>query len=267
MSDNDESNSDMPKPPKHSVKEGLATFAGIIIGRERIFDVMSSIITAVFTVVLALSTVFLWKETKDLRNFAEEQSADMKASIAEAARAATAMQDVANAVAANAKSANESLGVYKDANIRQMRAYLTVGLGAVIKQDTATNYRFEVRMTLQNVGNTPAYKVVSNVRADVLPFPLPQDFQPPPIVDTGSGTNVVGPHQNFVLTGIVDRMYSDDEINEIQNGSTKRLYIYGKITYEDAFGISRQTNFCQSILWLKNGTFMSWNAPNNNDSN
>ncbi|MGA8689331.1 MAG: hypothetical protein WB662_05310, partial [Methyloceanibacter sp.] len=42
-----------------------------------------------FTVVLAHSTVFLWRKTKDLRDFAQEQSAEMRASIAEAARAAT----------------------------------------------------------------------------------------------------------------------------------------------------------------------------------
>jgi len=40
----------------------------ILISRERFFAVASTVVTALFTVVLALSTVFLWKETKDLRN-------------------------------------------------------------------------------------------------------------------------------------------------------------------------------------------------------
>ena len=55
-------------------KSRLSKFEGVIIGRERVFDVLSTIITAIFTVVLALSTVLLWKETKDLRNFAQQQS-------------------------------------------------------------------------------------------------------------------------------------------------------------------------------------------------
>ena len=67
-------------------------YAKFLERNDRIFNVLSTTVTALFTVVLATSTVFLWKETKDLRNFAEEQSADMKASIAEAARSAVAMQ-------------------------------------------------------------------------------------------------------------------------------------------------------------------------------
>jgi hypothetical protein len=106
-------------------------------------------------------------------------------------------------------------------------------------------------MTLQNFGNTPAYKVISNTHADVFPFPLPQDFQLPPFIETGSSANV-GPHQNFIITGVAGRVFSDDEVNEIQFGSKKRLYVYGRIHYEDAFGVSRQINFCQAILWLKN---------------
>jgi hypothetical protein len=266
-SSNDGGDVDNPsKTVGQPAKGAVSKFAGIIVSRERVFDVVSTVITAIFTVVLAVSTALLWKETKDLRNFAQEQSNDMKASIAEAARAATAMRDVANAVSANAKAANESLAVFKDANTRQMRAYLAVGLGGVVKQDTTTNYRFEVRMTLQNVGNTPAYKVVTNTQVDVLPFPLPQDFQLPPFVETGSSANV-GPHQNFIMTGVAGRIYSDDEINEIQFGSKKRLYVYGRVHYEDAFGVVRQINFCQAILWLKNDAFMSLNTANNNDAN
>ena len=73
----------------------LAKLEAILISRERVFDLLATITTAIFTVVLPLSTVYLWKETKDLRNFAEQQSEDMKASIAETARSADAMRDVA----------------------------------------------------------------------------------------------------------------------------------------------------------------------------
>lgn len=234
---------------------------------ERIFNVLSTTITAIFTVVLATSTVFLWKETKDLRNFAQEQSADMKHSIDEAARAATAMEGVAVAVAASAKAADESLETYKDANVRQMRAYLTVGFGGVIKQDPGTGYRFEVRMNLQNVGNTPAYGVVSNVHVDVFPFPLPEEFQFPQLDDAISGASAVGPHQSFFLTGVADRIYSEGDVDEVSSGLHKRLYIYGTVKYEDAFGTRRQTRFCQAIIWLKNDTFMGLNTSKYNDAN
>ena len=43
----------------------LAKLEAILISRERVFDLLATITTAIFTVVLALSTVFLGEETKD----------------------------------------------------------------------------------------------------------------------------------------------------------------------------------------------------------
>jgi len=237
------------------------------LGRhERIFNVLSTAITAIFTVVLAASTVLLWKETKDLRDFAQLQSADMKESIKEASRAATAMQNVATAVAANAQASNESLALYKDANIRQMRAYLTVGFIGVLPQDATTNFRFEVRMTLQNVGNTPAYKVETNIYAGILPFPLPHDFAFPEFNEALSAPAVMMPHQSNIVSGIADQIYSDDDVHEISYGPSKRLYVYGIVKYKDAFDVSRQTTFCQEIEYLKNNSFMTRNTHDYNEA-
>jgi hypothetical protein len=250
-----------------NVRKRVALFAAFLADNDRVLNVLSTTLTAIFTIVLATSTVLLWKETKDLRDLAQEQGADMKASIAEAARAAVAMQDVATAVGASAKASSDSLAVYKDANTRQMRAYVTLGLGSVVQQDAATNYRFEVRMNLQNVGNTPAYKLVSDIHVGLFPFPLPADFQIPTPVEVNSGGDVVGPHQSFIITGIAESIYSDDDVKEISAGSQKRMYVYGTIKYEDAFGLNRYVKYCQAILWMKGGNFMSRNMPLNNDSN
>jgi hypothetical protein len=260
MSNDEQTDADPPRGGR------ILSSAKFLERHERIFNVLSTTVTALFTVILATSTVLLWKETKDLRNFAEEQSADMKASITEAARAATAMQNVAASVAASAEEANQSLVVYKDANVRQMRAYLAVGLGAVIRQDPNTNYKFEVRMTLQNVGNTPAYKVVSNTHLDVLTFPLPREFEIPKFDEKLSSPGFIGPHQSYIITGFASQIYSDADVHEIEFGNTKRLYIYGIVKYEDAFGVNRQLTFCQAVLFLKNNTFMSLNTPNLNDA-
>ena len=176
------------------------------------------------------------------------------------------MQNVATGVAASAKEAHETVAVFKDASARQMRAYLSVGFGNLVKQNPVTNQRFEVHMMLQNVGNTPAYKVASDTHLDVLPFPFPSDFAFPDIVEAMPSANVVGPHHNYVLTGVAERLYSSDDILEISHGAKKRLYVYGRIKYEDAFGTSRHLNFCQAILWLNDDTFMSLNTPSFNDA-
>ena len=202
-----------------------------------------------------------------MRDFAQEQSADMKASIAEASRAATAMRDVADGVNASANAANENLAVFKDASLRQMRAYLTVNLGGVVPQDKTTAYRFEVRMILENTGNTPAYKVRSATRIDIFPFPLPDDFVLPD-VPLANSSSILGPHQHLILTGGIAReIYSDEDVNEIEFGIHKKLFVYGRVAYEDAFGVQRQTNFFQIVTWLKGGDkFMSLVMPDHNDA-
>jgi hypothetical protein len=244
----------------------LALLTAFLDQHERIFNVLNTTVTAIFTIILATSTVFLWRNTKDLRDFAQEQSADMKASIKEAALSARAMQEVAASLAASAKSSDQNLALYKDANVRQMRAYVTVGLGAVIRQDEQTKYRFEVRMTVQNVGNTPAYKVAAVAHSAILDFPLSNDFSFSVLDEISSSANVIGQHQTFIVTGIADRIYSDEDVNEAENGTKKRLYVYGAIVYEDAFGVKRHTNFCQAILFLKEGKFMSQNTTKYNDA-
>ena len=190
----------------------------------------------------------------------------MKASIAEASRAATAMQAVADGVVASAKAANDNLAVFKDASLRQMRAYLTVGLGGVVPQDKSTGYRFEVRMTLQNTGNTPAYKVRSATRIDIFPFPLPGDFVLPKL-SMAESSSILGPHQQLILTGGVAReVYSDEDVNEIEFGIHKQLFVYGIVVYEDAFGFQRTTNFFQRVAWLKGNQFLSFVMPDHNDA-
>jgi hypothetical protein len=180
----------------------------------------------------------------------------MRDSINEAARSASAMSDVAKVLAVEAEMGR--------ANIR---AYITTGLGGVVPQNKDTNYRYEVRLTVQNVGNTPAYKLTSNLYTDVLPSPLPADFEIPAFNPAMTGQTTVGPHQNMFISAIAPRIFSDDEVNEFQHGSKKLLYVFGTITYEDVFGASRYIKLCQMVLWFANGTQMTLNTGKYNESN
>ena len=110
------------------------------------------------------------------------------------------MRDVADALIAQTKAVNANL-----------RAYIELDFGAVVPQNKDTGYRYEVRLTLQNVGNTPANKVAYNLYTDVLPVPLPADFKIPAFNSAkAGGTSTVGPHQNMFATAIAPRIYSDD---------------------------------------------------------
>jgi hypothetical protein len=166
------------------------------------------------------------------------------------------MKDVAKALAVDAETGH--------ANVR---AYISTQLGGLVPQNKDTNYHYEVRLTLQNVGNTPAYKVASNLYADILSNPLPADFELPTFNPAMTGLSTVGPHQTMFVTAIAPRIYSDDEVNEIQHGNKKLLYVFGTITYEDVFGASRYLKLCQMILWFTNGTQMTLNTGKYNESN
>ena len=54
----------------------------------------------------------------------------------------------------------------------------------------------------------------------------------------------VAPRQTFIINAVVSDRVPDAEIPAIMAGSTRRLYCWGKITYDDVYGGSWETNFC-----------------------
>jgi hypothetical protein len=211
-----------------------------------------------------LCTVSVWRQSwngkwtvrwRDFHTMKRDVEFD---SIAESARSATAMRDVADALMAQSKAVNANL-----------RAYVTLGLLGVVPQNKDTGYRYEVRMNLQNVGNTPANKLAFILQTDLLPLPLPPDFTIPAFDQLpAAGTSTVGPHQNSVATAVAPRIYSDEEVDEMKHGNKKLLYVFGTVTYEDIFGESHYTKICQIILWMADGTTATTrNYGNYNASN
>src|SRR5260370_42461765 len=76
-----------------------------------------------------------WYQALKLRQTvkaASDQSVDMKASIAQATRAADAMEKSARAANVAYQAATESVATIKDAMGRQQRAYLCVNFGTAI---------------------------------------------------------------------------------------------------------------------------------------
>ena len=202
------------------------------------------------------------------RDIARKQERDMRASIGEASRAAGAMEGVAASMTQSVANTRAVLERQRVFAIMQMRAYLSVRFGGLVKQDNATPYPFEVRMILANTGHTPAHEVSYSAAVDILPVPLPDDFAFPyrdaPEVTTSAG--MLGPQQIFSMQARLDRMLTADEINEISAGIGRRLHIYGTVRYRDAFGEARYTNFSQRVEWLRGDQFMGMNTRRHNDA-
>ena len=214
-------------------------------------------------------------ESVDLtRTVADRQEHDMAESIAEASRAAVAMERVAASLAETAGLTRDNHQLLREMQERQahisslqLRAYVSARFANIVPQNDAIGIRFEPRMMLINTGHTPAYNVRHRMAADVQPFPLPSDFAfPLPDFHPEAGAGTMGPQQNFIVSGVAPRLYNAQEVAAIKNGTAIRLYAWGEILYDDAFRVEHRTNFSVSFGWLNDKEIMSFNTRRRNDA-
>jgi hypothetical protein len=134
------------------------------------------------------------RQATEARESTAQQGRDVQASIAEATRASKAMEGIAESMASNVESVRESVGISREISATQQlatelqsRPYMSVFLNTAIYQDV--NHVFEVEAILRNHGNTPAYDVVFKAAAQIVPAPLPEDFDFP-LPDSTAGASV-----------------------------------------------------------------------------
>jgi DNA segregation ATPase FtsK/SpoIIIE-like protein len=88
--------------------------------------------------VFIVQTVVFGRQARRLRQTVKAmkgQAEDLKASVAEGARAANAMENVATHIALSAKAATESVEALKSRTAQQMRAYLAVNISSAVFQE------------------------------------------------------------------------------------------------------------------------------------
>lgn len=65
--------------------------------------------------------------------------------------------------------------------------------------------------------------------------------------------------------GVVDDPAPDQDVEGIKaHASGKALYAWGIVTYEDIFGTSHKTEFCQSYVWFPDGKIFGFFTPGRN---
>lgn len=100
---------------------------------------------------------------------------------------------------------------------------------------------------LTNTGKTPAHRVRYRNNAAVLKEPLPQDY----VFASGQseiGGYVLGMNSPMVMQIVVDDYCDQQDVEDIMSGTKGRaLFYWGKVTYNDAFGESHETEFCHRI--------------------
>ncbi|HEX4032730.1 MAG TPA: hypothetical protein VHX20_20390 [Terracidiphilus sp.] len=132
-----------------------------------------------------------------------------------------------------------------------MRAYLTVVVGGGVPQNLERTVRFDARPLIFNTSLTPARNVRHRIKSAIFPIPLPDDFDQSIAPEEETGGNLVGAHQNAQMMGIVEDYVPDEQVEDIKIGKSQQgVYTWGIVTYEDVFGESHTTRFCQRLTWL-----------------
>jgi len=144
---------------------------------------------------------------------------------------------------------------------RQLRAYISVVIGDATPQNRSGNLLFEARPVLYNAGNTPAYKVSYEIKAEIITHSMAATYTfDPPSTGQKSETSV-GPRESRTMGAVVPYFVNDGDVADIKIGNGKSLWVWGKVTYEDVFGESHYTQFCQRLLWNKEGNVYGYFDP------
>jgi hypothetical protein len=132
----------------------------------------------------------------------------------------------------------------KDTGERELRAYLdiesTAPLGLIPNESAI------VHLATRNSGRTPAYHITPYAFAEIRSFPEPrfEIYRVPgpglPLKET-----VINPNRTYEIEVTTDFALTNEQVNEIVDGSRWRMYVYGTVYFIDAFGYQRYANFCE----------------------
>jgi hypothetical protein len=138
-----------------------------------------------------------------------------------------------------------TVGHMEESAESQLRAYVFQEIGGW--RNMTNGLPLGLNIALVNKGQTPAKNAWVAGTINILPFPLPDDFDflldEPGIKQRFN----IPPNQSRPAAGwiIATRSFSPQEIEEVTSGAGRcRAWAYGVITYEDIFGKKRHTRFC-----------------------
>ena len=143
-----------------------------------------------------------------------------------------------------------ALWISRDVEQRQLRAYV----GTTFGEESGKSSFYPpglaiIRLPIHNFGQTPAYEVRYEAGIDLRAYPLPKnnDFKVPSIENnTAPNPFTLFPNMTTPMGIVVHtkRPLTQSEVASIQDGKTHQMYVWGTISYRDAFGTQRWTHFC-----------------------
>lgn len=142
----------------------------------------------------------------------------------------------------------------KDNSQRQLRAYVYIKPPPTGIQNVMAGKSPYAVVAIRNAGQTPAYnlKIRGNTGFGTYPLMPSQTFIEAPY----GGSMVLNPETEISTGGVIsqredvsesDRLKNASlqaDLDSIRDGKIRRLYLFGSITYTDAFGIERLSEYC-----------------------
>lgn len=139
-------------------------------------------------------------------------------------------------------------------NERQLRAYISIEANPDDTPifDYANGLRIPLRM--YNRGQTPAYKISQWIDTEILETSVAHSEEElRGSQRTGAfSTGILGPGAWFGIHGVLARAIRSEEKNDLAEGN-KRIFLFGEISYRDAFEHERTTKFKLMVLINKSG--------------
>lgn len=171
---------------------------------DKWWTIGATVVTALFTVVLGIFTILLWRETRKTAKFAGLTVKEMQCTAE-----------------------------------RQLRAYLFV---RAMEFTIWNNQRIVCSIHTENAGQTPANNItcIGTIHISNQSTLTPDELDSLSTSQLYAG--VIHPHTAYQCS--VEKINNDpQEVNALIAG-TKFLHLFGIIKYTDAFNVQRETKFC-----------------------
>ena len=139
----------------------------------------------------------------------------------------------------------------RDTETRQLRAYISIETAGPVENFTETTLA-QAKVRIRNSGQTPAYHLISQGTIDFGPYPLSenQTFQlnlprePPSVVVLNPGAEDGG----TIIPA--EKPYTATQLASVKDGKSVRLYVFGTVTYRDAFRSEHYSYYCFSYFGI-----------------
>jgi hypothetical protein len=137
----------------------------------------------------------------------------------------------------------------------QLRAYVSVVVGGAASQDTDKGVGFRGHPRIVNTGKTPAHGLTYWARAEIVKYPIPENFVwQPPSNARWEQPVTLNPGHHVFARAVVPTLIDEAEVEAVKRGdSGRRLCIWGVAVYRDTFNKQQQIVFSQSLVWLPDG--------------